>query len=719
MNKLKLGVFWCLVTLVVISFVSCNRNHSSGITVKPALNTLEKFETLRMDIKLTRKFENPYDPEDIKVDAIIRPPDGNEMTLPCFYKYGPSGKSNWEARFTAMQTGTHSYHIQVTNKKDTFKSEEFYLSVKESDYDGFLRINDKSMYSFVFDSGKRFRGVGLNVGWELQSDWKYPYEYYLDALYKNNSNFFRTWMCPWNLPLEWSRVVLEYDGTIVDEFKNWDKVFSHSSGLKIDLGKSEFTEDDTNRITIETNTKETIVYNLKDIRRFKLKIFFNKNIPKDKIKCYSSKDNVTYSPIDIEFSQTLNTAGEWKRMFVAYIYKLPEETNYLRIEFLENLAETVQLGSIEIECGQEKDVLDAPGLGRYYNKTAERLDEILNYAENRGIYMMLTFDYHGIFTSFIDIWASNAEWRTNPYNAANGGPCENQVDFFTNAEAKRLYKNKLRYIVARWGYATNIACWEFFNEIDNVIDMFDLPPADIVNWHREMADYLKQVDPYKHIVTTSVSNREVHGLWDIENIEISQHHNYGPTDNMKESILEYIEKFKKPDVVGEFALGWKGPGKDLPAELYEGEMHNGLWRGMFSPTPILPLTWWWEWHYYKGHFSNFRAASDFVSLMLKNNNDVIEEFSAVSVDGDMEIMGFKTGNDMFLWIRNPNEEEKKDLVLNIPETFYSSYIMKYFNTWTGEFSSDMEIELLNGQLILQDIHLKSQKDMAVWIRPAE
>lgn len=716
MDKLKLSF---LVGVVLLSFASCNKKNSSGISLKKTLNSIEKFETLYIDINLKQQFGNPYDPEDIKVDAIIRTPDGNEIKLPCFYKDGPSGKSNWEARFTAMQTGTHSYHIQVINKKGKFKSEEFYISVKESDRDGFLRINIKSMYSFVFDSGRRFRGVGLNVGWELQSDWKYPYEYYLDALYENHSNFFRTWMCTWNLPLEWTRVVMKYDGTIVDEFENWDKVFSHSSGLKINLGKSEFTEDDTNRITIETNAKETIVYNLKDIRRFKLKIFFNKDLSQDKIKCYSSPDNVSYSPINIESSQTWNTAGEWKRMFIAYIYELPESTNYLRIEFLENLAKTLQLGSIEIECGEEYDVLDAPGLGRYYSKTAERLDEILKLAEDKGIYIMLTFDYHGIFKSFIDVWASNAEWRTNPYNAANGGPCENQVDFFTSAEAKRLYKNKLRYIVARWGYSTNIACWEFFNEIDNVIDMVDLPPADIVNWHREMADYLKQIDPYKHIVTTSVAHREIPGLWDIENIEISQHHDYGPTDNMKENILKYIERFKKPDVVGEFALGWKGPGKDHPAELYEGEMHNGLWRGMFSPTPVLPLTWWWEWHYCKGHYLHFKAASDFVKNMLENNYYVIENFSVVSVDGDMEVMGLKSGKDIFIWLRNPNKEEKKGLVLNIQETEYISYLMKYYDTWTGKYSGVMEMELLNGQLILQDIHLKSGKDMAVWVRPVE
>ena len=722
MNKLKYSVLSLVVVVVLFGLVFCGRKGSSGISVNPASTNLEKFETLYIDIELTKKFENPYDPEDIRADAIIRPPDGDKITLPCFYKNGSSEKSNWEARFTPMQTGTHSFHIQVISEEDTSISEEFYLSVKDSDKEGFLRLNEKSLYSFLFDSGKRFRGIGLNVGWELKTEWKHPYETYIEELAGNKANFFRTWMCTWNLPLEWTRMVMEYDGTITDEFENWEKVFSHSSGLKIESGKTEFTEDDTNRIVINSDTKETIVYKLEDIRRFKIKVFYHKNLLSEKIKCYSSPDNITYNPIEIEFGQSCGTSENWKRLYIVYIDKLPEGTNYLRIELLEGLQGLLQLGNIEIESGEEKDILDAPGLGRYYQKTANRLDEILRASEEKGVYIMLTFDYHGIFKDFVDVWASDAEWRTNPYNADNGGPCENQLDFFTDSEAKRIYKNKLRYIVARWGYSPNIACWELFNEIDNVIDLLDLPPKNIVNWHREMADYLKKIDPYKHLISTSISHREIPDLWQIDNIDFSQHHLYGPhgdLSDIKNSIEEYIDDFNKPDVIGEFAAGWKGPGKDFTATEYEKTMHNGLWRGMFSPTPILPLPWWWEWHYHKGHYFHFNAAANFVERMLQDSGEVLKEISVESVDGDIEVMGLKSGSEMFLWLRNPNQDEEKDLVLNIPETIYSSYLMKYYDTWTGEFSSDKEIELLNGQLILQDIYLKSGEDMAVWVRPVE
>jgi hypothetical protein len=720
MSKLRPNILGVLILTIALMHISCNIFSPSKILVNPSSDSIKKFETLFIDIDLTHSFENPYDPEEIRVDAIISTPDGDTLTLPCFYKYGQSGKSDWEARFTAMQAGTHSYHIRVESRHGRSNSREFYVSVKESDGDGFLRVDKNSLYDFVFDSGKRFRGVGLNLGWELESDWKYPYETYIDELAKNNANFFRTWMCTWNLPLEWTRVVMDYDGLLVDEFMDWDKMFSHSTGLRIDLGKSQFTEDDTSRLKIDPSSGGTVVYNIKDIRRFKIKLFYNKNLSKSRIKCYSSPDNITYSPINVEFSQTSDTYGEWRRMFIAYIYELPAGTNYLKIEFIKNMEGLPELGNIQIEYGEPKDILDAPGLGRYYDKTAERLDEVLNYSEEKGLYVMLTIDYHGVFKDFIDSWGSNAEWRTNPYNAANGGPCETPADFFTNSEAKRIYKNKLRYLVARWGYSTHLACWELFNEIDNVMDWQKVPAVTIVSWHKEMAAYLKQVDPYKHLVSTSVSHREVPDLWKIDNLDFSGHHVYGPGMNVKDinkSILKYVETFDKPDVVSEFALGWKGPGRDYPPELYEINLHKGLWWGMFSPTPVLPLSWWWEWHYHYNHYFHLKVAADFVSLMLKNNDDIIEKIAVNSVDAGIETMGLKSGDDLFIWLQNSGEEVKNDLVLDVEEMENISYLMKYYGTWTGKYSGVMEIEPINGQLILKDVHLGIEKDMAVWLTP--
>lgn len=712
----SIRVLSCLLIVAsLISVISCDGGDSSGIRVLPAAGKIGRFETLTARIALSTPFTNPYDSDDIQVDLLVNTPDGQKLALPCFYTSGSSEESEWEARYTAMQAGKHSCRIQVVSQGDSSRSGIFHLKVMESGRDGFLRLNPQSLYSFVFDSGKRYRGVGLNVCWEMQSDWKHPYETYFDELERNHADFMRIWMCPWNLPLEWARVP-SYE-VLTDEFENWEKTYSHSPGLQLVRDVNRQTEEDSSRITMRSNSTETIVYQLENIRKFKVKLFYRQRLSEDKIKCYWSTDDVSYTPIEIEFSQAWDTQTDWQRVFIAYIKELPAGANYLKIELLKDMEGTPNLASIEIEHGEATEVLDAPGLGRYYEKTAKRLDEILRLAEEKGVYIMLAHDYHGLFKDYIDRWASNAEWRTCPYNAANGGPCETPTDFFTNAEAKKIYKKRLRYMVARWGFSTYLACWEFWNEIDNVMEWQGVPAEAITTWHREMADYLKEIDPYEHLVTTSVVYREVPGLWDIENLDFTQHHNYGPTNDMKTSILNYVNRFQKPDVVGEYALGWKGPGKDQPAELYEGKMHNGLWRGMFSPTPVLPLTWWWEWHLQKQHYHHFRAAADFVALMITKNEDVLGEITVSGGAAKVECLGLKSGDDRFVWLRNPGAEVQNELSLTVEGTGTSQFIAKYYDTWTGKFSEELEIESVDDQILLKGFRLASAQDKAVWLRP--
>jgi hypothetical protein len=59
--------------------------------------------------------------------------------------------------------------------------------------------------------------------------------------------------------------------------------------------------------------------------------------------------------------------------------------------------------------------------------------------------------------------------------------------------ARAFVRKRLRYNVARWGWAPHLAAWELWNEVDN-LDGFD--PAANAAWHREMARYLREIDPW-------------------------------------------------------------------------------------------------------------------------------------------------------------------------------------------------------------------------------
>ena len=174
-------------------------------------------------------------------------------------------------------------------------------------------------------------------------------------------------------------------------------------------------------------------------------------------------------------------------------------------------------------CGPEAFGLewDRVNKVRYHLDSAWQLDHVLAKAERRGIFVMLCLDYHGIFEIKPDYWGGNNFWTRHPYNATNGGPCQVQNDFFTNAEARKLYEKRLRYLVARWSAFPSILAWEFFNEIDN--EYAYLKHADVVSWHRDMGRRLRAVDPYRHLISSSFTGgSERPDLYALPEMDFSQ-----------------------------------------------------------------------------------------------------------------------------------------------------------------------------------------------------
>lgn len=254
---------------------------------------------------------------------------------------------------------------------------------------------------------------------------------------------------------------------------------------------------------------------------------------------------------------------------------------------------------------------------RFNLSAAKRMDELVELCDLLGMHMMLTLESH---VSFI-----GHGWDINPYNVKNGGFAKTPYDFFTNSKAKEMYKQKLRYLVARWGYSPSIAVWEFFNEIDNAMynvpDSMKLPSDIIVDWHKEMSAYLKQIDPYNHIVSTSISHRDVMDLNDVNTLDFNQRHIYKNTESIPLTIVNYSNIHKKPYVIGEYSYEWdwsKNFDEFQDSMIYD--FKRGLLYGLFSPTPILPMSWWWEWFENKGMFSYFKKLNMLYQIMMNTND---------------------------------------------------------------------------------------------------
>ncbi len=305
-------------------------------------------------------------------------------------------------------------------------------------------------------------------------------------------------------------------------------------------------------------------------------------------------------------------------------------------------------------------------LGVYNSINCGRLDEIIKLAEKYGVYIILVLDSYGSLMDEEGEWKENF-WKNSPYNKARGGPCEEPKDFFKNEEAKRHYKNRLRYIISRWSYSPNVMTFELWNEMD-------VPPE----WAREMMAFIKRINPHGQFLTTSLgypwgNNFDEHEIWNLEDIDIIQWHVYG--ERIRDVIGNLVSINRalsdiyddKMILVGEFSMDSSANDKNYDSSGEGVALHNSIWASALTRSFSSALNWWWA-GYVKGknlypHYlamSKFMENVDFNShivdfawttpVMYKNVSEEEATYSDVKIPtrkkwGEKSFMEFTVGNN--------------------------------------------------------------------------
>ncbi|RYG68315.1 hypothetical protein EON77_15645, partial [bacterium] len=247
-------------------------------------------------------------------------------------------------------------------------------------------------------------------------------------------------------------------------------------------------------------------------------------------------------------------------------------------------------GRIWMGTGWNTFGLERAPLGTYDLGNAWRLDQALALARKNGMRLQLAFDSYNTLRDRIN-WP---EWERSPYNRANGGPLERPVDFWKDEAARKAYRAKLRYAVARWGADPTVFAWEFWNEADGVAD-YDV--SRVREWHAAMGSYLKSIDPYRHLVTTSFGGNGRgagdESVFALKEMDFSTAHLYGEPDLALATIEagKRLGKLGKPFFVGEIGADAGG----ARTEDKEGlQLHDPLWAAIASAQSGGAMMWWWD-----------------------------------------------------------------------------------------------------------------------------
>lgn len=251
--------------------------------------------------------------------------------------------------------------------------------------------------------------------------------------------------------------------------------------------------------------------------------------------------------------------------------------------------------------------LDWPGPAGDYDEAqaaAWRLDTILQMAEARGIYIQIILLWSQAYVTDVPVAPGASprpnleiDWDDNPYNTAHGGPLSGPSAIFFDANARDLLYQRLRYIVARWGYSPNIAAWEIVDEIDNMVGY---TPVRAAPWLRGIVTYLRQIDPYRHLITAGARQPEI-ATWELAPLDFVQVQYYpsGPTADTADHISAALNTLSRamahtsgPVLLNEFSLNrWFDPVEDDPTGVH---IRNITWAAALSGAAGGAMPWWWD-----------------------------------------------------------------------------------------------------------------------------
>ncbi len=319
-------------------------------------------------------------------------------------------------------------------------------------------------------------------------------------------------------------------------------------------------------------------------------------------------------------------------------------------------------------------------LGTYSQSQSQMFDSMFEGARQRGIQVQLAMDsYNGWNTTLFD------NWDASPYNTANGGMCSRPLDYFILESAKVLARQRMRYIVARWGYNPAILAWEFFNEIDALNGggaTFWGHEQEIAAWHSEMGQYIRSIDPFEHLRTTSFADDGYFSsysiFWSLPEMDIVEAHEY--------SILlpqAHVQKVREREIFGKPIVVGEGNYAGSPGSLDSngGSLHTQIWAGAVVESGV--MSWWWDnWIYPNDLYYHFAPLAAYL-----NGEDWaplgLEAISTTKLSGpNVEVYGSSGPKHAFAFIRyTPGTASGLQLRLN--QLSPDEYDVEFWDTNAG------------------------------------
>lgn len=599
-----------------------------------------QYERIDFRLQTDRAYRNPFDPDEVEMALRIRGPQGAEVVVPAFfaqdYRRGqvpgdprrdwcyPAGMPGWKARFATGQAGKFTAVAVRRDAAGTVESAPVHFEVRPKPGRGFVRVSRQDPRFFAFDDGSPYFAIGHNhafVG-SMQYANLARSEKIFGEIARNGGNFLRIWVCceDWATAIEarksaWGRswawqppIVPMPEAPPGDAGRTCVEIaFERGGPLAVSpshplavLPQTEYVL--SGRIRTEPDTS---VYVLVGGRRLGEGI----QSPAGGWTAFSRRFATGPSQYWLE-AIALERQGKGKA-------------------WLDGLSLVEAQGGPELLW--EADV-NRPVRGYYNPLDCFIVDQLVEAAEKSGLYLQLTLITRDLYMGALK------DPKSTSYAQAI-------------ADAKKL----LRYAVARWGYSTHVAAWEYFNEIDPGL------PTD--PFYEQVGRYLERIDPYGHLRTTSTWHPSPKD-WKHPQLDVAQAHHYLRPD-LKEAfrdevagglkaigfLLEHTRG--KPALMAEFGLAENNFQRSayMKQDRQLVHFHNAVWASALSGAAGTAAFWWWEQLDQMGAYRHYRPLADFVADIPWTTAG-LGPISAAATHG-LRVVGLASKDRAYFWVQNP------------------------------------------------------------------
>ena len=598
------------------------------VAIASAPARVRQYERITFGVRTSVTPANPYDPAEVDLRVVFTGPGGRAMTVPAFWyepftydrrPHGrgsadwiyPTGEAAWQVRFAAPEPGAWTAVAHLTSIAASAQSKPVTFACEAAPGHGYVRVSTDDPRFLAFDDGSPFFAVGQNVAFVKDTEQACAMVRQLGA---HGANFARVWACceDWAMAVEapksgWARSwgpkppVTEAPGPGAAPVRCLAPQVDGTRPLRF---------VPTRPLAVRPATRYVLTGTVRLDPPGALGID-PRGPGAEPIRCGEGWTT---------FEHPLTTrANEW------FLRGLTLRTDGPCRLYLADLALREAGGGPNLLW--EADV-SRPPLGRYNQADAFIMDRILEAAEASGVRLQVVLCARDHYMRRI---------------AKGPGPDYDQ--------AVTLAKHLARYFVARWGYSTHVAVWEYFNEMN--------PGLPTERFYDAVGAYLETADPYRHLRATSDWHSPSKAYRQPRLDTADMHHYMQPRsgDLYKDAVATVLARAKvfrehapaKPAVFSEFGLDPKAWKREMdPTFLH---LHNALWASALSGLASTVCHWYWDEIHRQDHYGHYRPVADFVADIPFTAGG-LGPARAVATGG-LRVVGLQGNQGAYLWLSDP------------------------------------------------------------------